>query len=116
MSTDSGSEPQGGAAGSGLRAAAGRTLSLLASLVSVVTVVFAAVLVVHVVLVVASANPRNGVAMALASAADHLTLGLGDLFAPSSPVLEVVLNYGVPAVVWLLIGIIVSRLLGALAR
>jgi hypothetical protein len=54
--------------------------------------------------------------MALASAADHLTLGLGDLFAPSSPLLEVVLNYGLPAVVWLLIGIIVSRLLGALAR
>jgi len=116
MSSDSGSGPERGAAGSGLRAVAGRTLGLLASLVRIVTVVFAAVLVVHVVLVVASANPLNGVAMAVASAADHLTLGLGDLFAPSSPSLEVVLNYGLPAVVWLLIGVIVSRLLGALAR
>jgi hypothetical protein len=95
---------------------AGRTLSLLASLVRIVTVVFAAVLVVHVVLVVASANPRNGVATTLASAADHLTLGLGDLFAPTSPSLAVVLNYGLPAVVWLIVGAVVSRLLIALAR
>ena len=116
MSSESGSGSGRSAAGSGLGAVAGRTLGLLASLVRIITVVFAAVLVVHVVLVVTSANPRNGVATAVASAADHLTLGLGDLFAPSSPSLEVILNYGLPAVVWLVIGIVVSRLLGALAR
>ena len=94
----------------------GRTLGLLASLVRIITVVFAAVLVIHLVLVVASANPRNGVAVFLAAAADHLTLGLGDLFAPSSSLLGVVLNYGLPALAWLIIGVIVARLLDALAR
>jgi hypothetical protein len=100
----------------GAGAMAGRALGVLAALVRIVTVVVAAVLVVHVVLVVASANPRNGVAMAVASAADHLTLGLGDLFAPTSPSLAVVLDYGLPAVVWLIVGVVVSRLVGALAR
>jgi hypothetical protein len=95
---------------------AGRALGALASLVRIVTVVFAAILVIHVVLVVASANPANGVAQSIAAAANHLTLGLGDLFAPSSPSLAVILNYGLPAVVWLIVGIIVARLLGALAR
>jgi hypothetical protein len=114
MSSDSGSGPE--RHGSGAGAVIGRTLGVLASLVRIVTVVVAAVLVVHVVLVVASANPQNGVAMAVASAADHLTLGLGDLFAPTSPSLAVVLDYGLPAVVWLIVGVVVSRLVGALAR
>ncbi|NMO88355.1 hypothetical protein [Actinomycetospora sp. TBRC 11914] len=114
MSTDS----ESGAArrGAGAGAVAGRALGVLASLVRIVTVVFAAILVLHVVLVVTSANPQNGVAQALAAGADRLTLGLGDLFAPTSPSLAVILNYGLPAVVWLIIGVIVARLIGALGR
>jgi hypothetical protein len=98
-----------------VRAVTGRTLGLLASLVRIITVVFAAVLIIHLVLVVTSANPLNGVAEFLAAAADHLTLGLGDLFAPSTPALGVTLNYGLPALAWLIIGLIISRLLDALA-
>lgn len=97
MSSDTGTDRRDGRPGS--RAWIGRSIDVLASLVRIVTVVFAAVLVVHVVLTVASANPRNGVAMFLAAAADRLTLGLGNLFAPSSPSLGVILNYGLPAVV-----------------
>jgi hypothetical protein len=114
MSTDTDTDSAHGR--SGLRAASGRTIQLLASLVRIATTVFAAVLVVHVVLVVASANARNGVAAFLAVVSDHLTLGLGDLFEPSSPSLGVILNYGLPAVVWLILGILVARLLGTLAR
>jgi hypothetical protein len=109
-------DPRRGPSGSGARAAARRSVGLLAALVRIVTVVFAAVLVIQVVLVVASANPGNRVAVFIAAAADHLTLGLGNLFQPSSPSLGVILNYGLPAVVWLIIGVIVSRLLGALVR
>jgi hypothetical protein len=105
-------ETTGPGSGIGVR----RSMEALASLVRIVTVLFAAVLVLHVVLTVASANPNNGVAMVLAAAADRLTLGLGDLFAPSSPSLGIILNYGLPAVVWLIVGIIVSRLISALAR
>jgi hypothetical protein len=115
MSSDTGTEPAGDGAGSGVRAVTGRTLGLLASLVRIITVVFAAVLIIHLVLVVTSANPLNGVAEFLAAAADHLTLGLGDLFAPSTPALGVTLNYGLPALAWLIIGLIISRLLDALA-
>jgi hypothetical protein len=102
--------------GPGSRAWIGPSFAALASLVRIVTVVFAAVLVIHVVLTVASANPRNGVAVFVAAAADRLTLGLGDLFAPSSPSLAVILDYGVPAVIWLIVGVIVARLITALAR
>ncbi len=116
MSSTADTDPDRRETRSGSRAWIGSSLDALASLVRIVTVVFAGVLVVHVVLTVASANPRNGVAMVLGAAADHLTLGLGTLFAPSSPSLGIILNYGVPAVVWLVVGIIVARLIGALPR
>jgi hypothetical protein len=98
-----------------LRALASRSLTLTAALVRILTFMFAAILIVHVVLTVASANPRNGITTFVADAANHLTLGLGNLFLPASASLQVILNYGLAAVVWLVIGIIVARILHALA-
>ena len=98
-----------------LRALTRKTLSGVATLVRIVTVVFAAILVIHIVLAVGAANPRNGITTFFASAANHLTLGLGNLFLPSSASLQAILNYGIAAVVWVIIGIILARLLTALS-
>lgn len=98
-----------------LRALVGRTLTIAVTVIRIVTVVFAAVLVVHVVLTVTAANPSNAITVFFRDLANNLTLGIGDLFLPTSEVLRVILNYGLAAVVWIVIGLAVSRLLTAIA-
>ena len=98
-----------------LRALAGKTMTIAASVIRIVTVIFAAVLVIHVVLTVTAANPANGITVFFRDLADQLTLGIGDLFLPASETLKVILNYGLAAVVWIVIGLVLSRVLNALA-
>lgn len=98
-----------------LRALASKSMSLAASVIKILCTIFAAILVVHIVLTVAAANPQNGITTFFANAADSLTLGIGDLFLPASESLKVILNYGLAAVVWLVIGAVVARILNALA-
>jgi len=98
-----------------LRALARKVLTVAASVIRILTVVFAAILVVHVILSVAGANPSNSITIFFRDLADNLTLGIGDLFLPASESLRIILNYGLAAVVWIAIGIIVSKLLNAVA-
>jgi hypothetical protein len=98
-----------------LRALTRKVLTAAASVIRILTVVLAAILVVHVILAVAGANPANGITIFFRDLADNLTLGIGDLFLPASESLRIILNYGLAAIVWIAIGIIVSRLLTALA-
>lgn len=112
--TDTGQQRRA-STGQDMRALASTSLTLAASVIRILTVIFAAILVIHVVLTVASANPTNGITTFFASAADNLTLGFGDLFLPANESLRVILNYGLAAVVWLVIGIIIARILNALA-
>jgi hypothetical protein len=98
-----------------MRALASKSLTLAASVVRILTVIFAAILVIHIVLQVAGANPQNGITTFFADAANNLTLGIGDLFLPASEALRVILNYGIAAIVWLVIGIVIAKILNALA-
>jgi hypothetical protein len=98
-----------------LRALASKTMTLAASVIKILCTIFAAILVIHIVLTVASANPQNGITTFFADAANSLTLGIGDLFLPASESLKVILNYGLAAVVWLIIGAVLARVLNALA-
>jgi hypothetical protein len=101
--------------GEDLRALTRKVLTMAASVVRILTVVFAAILVVHVILSVGGANPANGITIFFRNLADNLTLGLGDLFLPASESLRIILNFGLAAVVWIVIGIVVSKLLNAIA-
>lgn len=98
-----------------LRALASQSMTVAATVIRVVTVVFAAVLVIHVVLTVAAANPVNGITVFFRDFANNLTLGIGDLFLPASETLKVILNFGLAAVVWIVVGVVLSKLLNALA-
>lgn len=91
-------------------------LGLLGGLVRLVTGLFAAVLVLHIVLVVLGANPANAVTRTVAALADSLTLGLRDLFLLGNPTVQVIVSYGLPALVWLAVGAVVVRLLRLLGR
>lgn len=91
-------------------------LGLVGGLVRLVTGLIAAVLVVHIVLIVLGANPANTVARVIAALADPLTLGLHDLFVLGDPTLQVIVAYGLPALVWLAIGAVLVGLLRLLGR
>jgi hypothetical protein len=59
------------------------------------------ILVAHIVLTLGQANPASGVTTQVANWANRLQLGLGGLFTPEDPTARVVLDYGLPAAVWL---------------
>ncbi|MEJ2869706.1 hypothetical protein WCD74_18185 [Actinomycetospora sp. OC33-EN08] len=91
-------------------------LGLVGGVVRLITGLFAAILVVHVVLVILGANPENTAARLVAAAADALTLGLRDLFLVGNPTAQVLLSYGIPALAWLVIGAVVVGILRLLGR
>lgn len=88
-----------------------RVVGFARTVVRALAFVFAAVLVIHVVLTVGSANPDNGLTQFVSDWAANLTLGLKDLFRPSATALQVILDYGLPALVWLVLGAVVARVL-----
>lgn len=97
-----------------------QTVGILATIVRWVGLIFALVLVLHIVFTVAGANPENGIVQFVESWADGLTLGFGDLFTPDDEKLEVLVNYGIAAVFWLIVSslgsTIIRRIGGALSR
>lgn len=81
-----------------------RAVRVISSIISFITALFAVVLVIHIVLVLAEANPENGFASFISGFAGGVSLGFDGLFTPASEKVAVLLNYGFAAVVWLLIG------------
>ncbi len=88
---------------------------MLATVVRTLALLFAAVLVVDVVLVLVGVNPANGVAQFVATVADVVILGFRDLFLPASPTLMLIVNSLIAAVFWVFVGELLSRLIRYLA-
>ncbi|MFC5290196.1 hypothetical protein ACFPM7_24330 [Actinokineospora guangxiensis] len=86
------------------RASRVRTIRVVTSLISFITALFAVVLAIAIVLVLAEANPENGFASFIGDFAGAVSLGFDGLFTPDSEKLAVLFNYGAAAIVWLLIG------------
>lgn len=86
-------------------------LGIIATIVRIVGLVIVAILVGHIVLTLLEANPDNFLTEFVSSWAAELNLGLGNLFVPAQPKLAVTLNYGVAAIVWLVLTTVVVRLL-----
>ncbi|QRP46499.1 hypothetical protein [Amycolatopsis sp. FDAARGOS 1241] len=85
--------------------------SFLATLVRWVGLIFAAILVLHVIFVVGEANPANGIVSFVRNWADWLSVGFKDLFTPSDAKLRVLVNYGIAAIFWLVVSGIVAKIL-----
>lgn len=92
-----------------------RGANLLASVLWAVGLVIVAVVVGHIALTLLNANPANFLTEFLGGWAATFNLGLGNLFTPDEPKLTVALNYGVAAVIWLVLTAVVSRLVRRLA-
>lgn len=86
-------------------------LGIIATIVRIVGLVIVAILVGHIVLTLLDANPQNFLTEFVADWAGQFNLGLGDLFTPEQPKMAVTLNYGVAAVLWLVLTTVVVRLL-----
>ncbi|SNT59522.1 hypothetical protein SAMN05443665_105310 [Actinomadura meyerae] len=81
-----------------------RAAGALATLVSVVTTVVVAVLAVHIVFVAFEANTANGIVHWFGERAVDLSWQFKDVFQPANPKAEVAVNYGLAALVYLVIG------------
>ncbi|MDN5915501.1 MAG: hypothetical protein L0I76_10415 [Pseudonocardia sp.] len=92
-----------------------RGAGFLASLLRIVGMVIVAILVVHIVLTLLDANPANFVTQFVAKWSSMFNLGLGNLFTPDQPKMAVTLNYGVAAIVWLVVTTLVVRLVRRIA-
>lgn len=92
-----------------------RTVHTVCAVIDIVCWTFAIVLLVHIFLVVADANAANGFFQFVAGWANGITLGLDGLFTPDSPKIAVLFNEGLAAVLWLLIGALLTNLITRLA-
>lgn len=92
-----------------------RTVRTICAVISIVCWVFAAVLLVHVFLVVVGASVSHGFAALVTSVAGAINLGSSDLFTVENAALAQLLNEGLAAVLWLVIGALLTNLISRIA-
>ncbi|TWP46533.1 hypothetical protein FKR81_35285 [Lentzea tibetensis] len=92
-----------------------RVVRMVCAVIDVICWVFAIVLAAHIFLVVAGANMANGFAQFISGFAGGVNLGLSDLFVPGSEKVAVLLNEGLAAILWLVVGAVLTGLITRLA-
>lgn len=80
------------------------------TVVNVLAAVFAVVLALHIVFVIFSANPHNPLVTFVSQWADGLVVFFRDLFTPADKRIAVLVNEGLAAIFWLIVGRIVAGL------
>lgn len=80
-----------------------RTVRKVCAVINLVCGLFAVVLGLHILLVLANANPNNGFASFVDSFAAAVSFGLRSLFTPDNDKLRIFLGEGVAIIAWLLI-------------
>lgn len=86
-------------------------VGLLSAVVRWLGVIFAVILVLHVIFVLGEANGDNGIVTFADSWSKSLSMGFEDLFTPDDHKLEVLVNYGIAAIFWLVVSAIVSKII-----
>ena len=88
-----------------------RVFSLVASLVRAVAGVIAALILVHAVFVLFEANAQNVLVQFTAGVRDTFGWFTKDLFAPSDPKIAEAINDGLAALIWIVVGNLLSKLI-----
>ncbi|PWV78328.1 hypothetical protein SAMN05421630_10458 [Prauserella marina] len=104
-------EPEQSRKGADWRAVKDQVVGLLAGIVRWVGLIFALILVLHVIFVIGEANQDNGIVSFVSDWSRSLSLGFHDLFQPEDPKLSVLVNFGIAALFWLVVSSIVARLI-----
>lgn len=94
---------------------AARVFDLLATIVRVVCSVIAAVIVLHAVFVLFEANPANPLVTFTDGWRDTFGWFTKDLFTPSDPKIAETINDALAALIWVVVGSLVSKLIARLA-
>lgn len=89
-----------------------RISDMAAKLISLIATIVVAVLAVHIVFVMFEANTSNAIVRAVGDRAHDLAWQFRDMFQPDDPKAAVLVNYGIAAVVYLIVG----RALAGLVR
>ena len=84
-------------------AVARRGTSVIISVLRVIGLIIVAFLVAYILLFTFDANPANQFFTFVEHGANFFCLGLRDLFQPANPKLKVAVNYGIAAVIWMVI-------------
>lgn len=92
-----------------------RAVRAVCAVIDVVCWLFAIVLFAHIFLVLADANAGNGFFQFVAGWADGITLGLDGLFTPDNDKVATLMNEGLAALLWLVIGALLTNLITRLA-
>ena len=92
-------------------AAATRVFTLIATVVRVVCSIIAALIVVHAVFVLFEANPDNLLVEFTTAWRDTFGWFTKDLFAPSDPKIAEAINDGLAALIWIVAGTLLSKLI-----
>lgn len=85
--------------------------AVVANIINVVVGLIATIFVLHIVFVVAGANHSNSVVSFVYQVSRAFVLGFGDVFTPNDAKIGVVLNYGLAALVYLVVGHLIVRAL-----
>lgn len=94
-----------------LSGAGNQALDVLATGVVVAATVAAVVLALHIVFTVFETNPDNPLVMLVGSLAGDLAWVFEDLFAYEREGLRTTVNYGLAAIVYLIVGRLIAKLL-----
>jgi hypothetical protein len=92
-----------------------RAVRVVCALIDVLCWLFAIVLAIHIFLVIGGANPANGFAQLVESWSAAVSLGLRDLFTPANTGLRTLFNDGLAALLWLLIGAVLTSVISRVA-
>ena len=87
-----------------------RSSSLLSRVVSAIFGIIALILILHIVFVWVGANANNGIVGAVSDLAGTLAWGFKNLFSNANVKVQTFLNYGLAALVYMLIGAVLHRL------
>lgn len=87
-----------------------RVVGIVAAIVSWAGLALAVVLVFHVVLTVGGANPDNPITSTVKGVAEPVALAFRDLFTPEDGKLRVLVNFGLAALFWLGVRVILLKL------
>lgn len=87
-----------------------RAVGAVATVLRVIGLVIVAILVIHILLTLFDANPANTFATFIRDGANTFSLGLTDLFRLANAKATVAVNYGLAAVLWLVLTSIVVGL------
>jgi len=90
---------------------AARLFALLATIVRVVCSAIAALIVIHAVFVLFEANPDNLLVRFTAGWRDTFGWFTKDLFTPSDPKIAEAINDGLAALIWVVVGSLLSKVI-----